>query len=71
VKITGNRLLGLFSNLVREVYLKAPGRFLPLYGKMIFDAAHHRRALEAIRARNARAAGDAMRAHAATALEAA
>jgi DNA-binding FadR family transcriptional regulator len=71
VKITGNRLLGLFSNVVREVYMKAPGRFLALYSKDSFNPAHHRRALEAIRSRNARAAGDAMRAHAATALEAA
>jgi GntR family transcriptional repressor for pyruvate dehydrogenase complex len=71
VKISGNRLLALFSNLVREVYMKSPGRFLALYGKDVFDPSHHRRALEAIRVRDSRAAGEAMRAHAATALEAA
>jgi DNA-binding FadR family transcriptional regulator len=71
VKITGNRLLGLFSNVVREVYMKAPGRFVGLYGRDVFDPGNHRRALAAIRAGNARAAGDAMRAHAKAALEAA
>jgi GntR family transcriptional repressor for pyruvate dehydrogenase complex len=70
VQISGNRLLGLFSNVVRDVYMKSPGRFLSLYARGVFDPAHHRRTLDAIRARNARAAADAMRAHAATALEA-
>jgi DNA-binding FadR family transcriptional regulator len=71
VQISGNRLLGLFSNVVRDVYMKTPERFLGLYARGVFDPAHHRRALEGIRAKNPRAAGDAMRAHAATAMEAA
>lgn len=68
VQLTGNRLLAVFSNLVRDVYLRAPDRFLGLYKKGVFDASLHRKAVLAIRAKNARAAGDAMRAHAATAL---
>ncbi len=70
VQVTGNRLLVVFSNLVRDVYLRSPDRFLGLYKKGVFDPSLHRRAVNAIRAKNARAAGDAMRAHAATALNA-
>lgn len=70
VQITGNRLLVVFSNLVRDVYLRSPERFLPLYKKGVFDPSLHRKAVTAIRAKNPRAAGDAMRAHAASALNA-
>lgn len=70
VQLTGNRLLVVFSNLVRDVYLRSPDRFLGLYRKGVFDPSLHRKAVNAIRAKNARAAGDAMRAHAATALNA-
>ena len=70
VQISGNRLLVVFSNLVRDFYLRAPERFLSLYKKGVFDPSLHRKALDAIRAHAARAAGDAMRAHAATALHA-
>lgn len=68
VAITGNRLLALFSNVVREVYLKGKERFAPMYSREVFESEHHRRAVDAIRARDAAAAGAAMRAHAATAL---
>ena len=68
VAITGNRLLALFSNVVREVYLKGKDRFAPMYSREVFDAGHHRRAVVAIRARDSSGAGAAMRAHAATAL---
>ena len=70
LSISGNRLLMLFSNVVRDVYLHNRGRFLPIYKRGVFDPTHHRRAVAAIRARNARAAGEAMRAHAASALRA-
>lgn len=69
IVISGNRVLALFSNVVRDVYLKGRERFLALYAKDVFELAHHRRAVEAIRARDVRAAGDAMRAHAASALK--
>jgi DNA-binding FadR family transcriptional regulator len=68
-RITGNRLLLLFSNLVRQVYLGGKDRFVSLYDTKVFDPRHHARAVEAIRKRDAQAAGDAMRAHANTALE--
>lgn len=68
VRISGNRILLLVSNVVRDVYLRGKERFAALYARGVFDPVHHRRAVEAIRSRDARAAGDAMRAHAATAL---
>lgn len=71
VLITGNQLLALLARVVRDIYFRAPERFLPLYRRNVFDPAHHRRAVAAIRARDALAAGDAMRAHAASALPAA
>jgi GntR family transcriptional repressor for pyruvate dehydrogenase complex len=70
VQITGNRPLMLVSNVVRDVYLRGRKRFLGLYAKDAFDPAHHQRAVEAIRARDAAAAGAAMRAHAQMALDA-
>ena len=68
VQITGNRLLLMFSNVVREVYLRGRERFVGLYAKGVFDARHHARAIEAIRRRDSTAAGIAMRSHAVTAL---
>lgn len=70
VLLTGNRLLVVFSKLVRDVYLSTPERFVDLYQKGVFDPSLHRKAVTAIRSRNGRAAADAMRAHAATALKA-
>jgi len=68
VRISGNRVLGLFTNVVREVYLKGPDGFASLYGRDVFDPSHHQVAVAAIRARDGAKAGSAMRAHAATAL---
>lgn len=69
VLISGNQLLLLFSKLVRDIYFRAPDRFLPMYRPEVFDAGHHRRAVAAIRAKDPRGAGDAMRAHAASAMD--
>lgn len=66
--ISGNQLLTLLARVVRDVYFQGAERFLPLYRSDVFDPKHHRRAVMAIRARDAQAASDAMRAHAATAL---
>ena len=68
VAITGNRLLALFAKLVRDIYAKGKDRFSGMYSRGVFSAEHHRRAVAAIRARDAQAAGDAMRAHAGTAM---
>ena len=68
ILISGNQLLSLLSRLVRDVYFRHAERFLPMYRADVFDAQHHRKCAAAIRARDARTAGDAMRAHAATAL---
>lgn len=68
VLISGNQLLLLFTKVVRSVYFRAPERFLPLYRTTVFNPEHHRQAVIAIRERNHCAAGDAMRAHASTAL---
>ncbi len=68
VAVSGNRILALVANLVREIYSRGKERFAAMYEPGVFDAGHHRRAAEAIRRRDAKAAGDAMRAHAATAL---
>lgn len=64
VRIGGNRVLGLFSNVVREVYARARDEFLPLYQRGVFDPGLHLAAVEAIRRRDPAAAGAAMRAHA-------
>lgn len=69
VLVSGNRLLGLFTRLVREVYTRGRERFVGMYARDVLDVSHHRRALLAIRARDPAAAGAAMRAHAETALE--
>ena len=54
--------------MVRDIYFRAPERFLPMYRADVFDAEHHRRAVAAIKSKDQRAAGDAMRAHAASAM---
>jgi DNA-binding FadR family transcriptional regulator len=69
VAITGNRLLGLFANVIRDIYLKNKERFAAIYSKDVFDPANHRRAVAAIRARDPAAASSAMRAHAMAALK--
>lgn len=69
VLITGNQLLLLFTKVVRDIYFGAPDRFLAMYRPDVFDAGHHRRAVAAIKARDPKAAGDAMRAHADSALK--
>lgn len=68
VLVTGNQLLVLFTKVVRDIYFRAPEQFLPMYRPDVFQPEHHRRAVAAIRAHDAKAAGDAMRAHAATAV---
>ncbi len=69
ITISGNRVMGLFSNVVKDVYLKGREQFLSLYAKGVFDPVHHKKTVEAIRARDSRGAAEAMRAHARTALE--
>ncbi len=68
VRITGNRVLLLISNVVREVYARQLNRFASMYGRGVFDPGNHRRAVEAIRRRDPIAATAAMRAHAASAV---
>ncbi len=64
VKSSGNRVLLLMANVVREVYMAHRERFVAMYADGAFDAEHHREAVAAIRARNPTAAAAAMRAHA-------
>ncbi len=68
LQISGNQLLMLLGKVVRDVYFRDASRFLSLYQPAVFDPKHHRRAVAAIRARDPVAAGEAMRAHAATGL---
>ena len=68
VQITGNRILMLLSNMVRDIYLGGRERFIGLYAKDVFDPMHHARAVTAIKAKDPEGAKKAMRAHAATAL---
>jgi GntR family transcriptional repressor for pyruvate dehydrogenase complex len=68
VLVSGNRLLALFTKLVREIYAKGRERFAEMYAEGVLQPEHHRDAVRAIRARDAKAAGDAMRAHAQTAI---
>jgi GntR family transcriptional repressor for pyruvate dehydrogenase complex len=71
VAITGNRLLALFSNVVRDVYSRGSARFLSLYTADALDTRLHRAAVEAIGRGDSKAAGEAMRAHAANGARAA
>jgi len=68
VAISGNRLLMLFSSFVRRIYEMGQDRFAAIYAPGVFDAAHHQQVVDAIRRRDPVTAGDAMRAHAQTAL---
>lgn len=68
VAITGNRVLALLSNVVREVYMGGRDRFAAMYAKGVFDPAHHKRAVQAIRKRDPEGARQAMQAHAQSAL---
>jgi GntR family transcriptional repressor for pyruvate dehydrogenase complex len=68
VAITGNRLLGLLGQVVRQVYLGQALGFEALYAPKVFDLGHHKKTVEAIRRRDAQAAGAAMRLHALSAL---
>lgn len=68
VRISGNRLLLLLANMVKEIYLGGRDRFIGLYAKEVFDPAHHQEAVAAMKARDPERAGRAMRAHAKTAL---
>jgi len=68
VALSGNRLLQLFSSVVREVYSRGKDRFEALYAPGVFDPTLHHRAVAAIRRHDEKAAGDAMRTHAASAL---
>jgi DNA-binding FadR family transcriptional regulator len=61
VAITGNRVLALFANVVRDVYLAGRERFLAMYAPGTFSLEHHRAAVAAIRGRDPVAAGRAMR----------
>lgn len=64
VHLTGNRVLTLFSNAIRQVYLEKPAVFAALYQPGKFDPKPHRRALAAIAAGDAEGAARAMEAHA-------
>lgn len=68
VDISGNRVLALLANVLREVYERNAAAFLPIYERGVFDSKHHAEAVTAIRARDSATAGAAMRAHASTAL---
>jgi len=68
VAITGNRLLALLGQVVRQVYLRQGLRFEALYAPKIFDVQYHQKAVAAIRKRDPEGAGQQMRLHALTAL---
>ena len=68
VRITGNRVLLLIANVVRDVYLSQAQRFVHMYARDVFDDGNHRKAVEAIHRRDPAGAAEAMRAHASTAL---
>jgi DNA-binding FadR family transcriptional regulator len=64
IRATGNRVLALLSNAVRQVYRAHRDLFLLLYHPASFDARHHRALLAALQARDGAAAHEAMRQHA-------
>jgi DNA-binding FadR family transcriptional regulator len=59
VRLTGNRVLGLLTNTIRQVYLERPELFAALY-QPGFDCGPHRRALTALAAGDGAAAAAAM-----------
>lgn len=67
VRLTGNRVLGLLIDPVKQVYLHNRPTFEPLYQPGRFDPRHHQRALAAIERGDAAAAASAMAAYASSA----
>lgn len=63
VAVTQNRVMALLTNVVREVHTRDPAKFKAIYEGDAFDPRHLTRAVEAVRRRDALAAGAAMRAH--------
>ena len=61
VEVTGNQVLVLLTHAVRRVYLQNRELFLELYAGNAFSTAPLWRSVEAIRAGDACAAGDALR----------
>ena len=70
VAATGNRVLLLISNAVREVYMRNREHFIAIYAPGVLNTSRHRRAFEALAAGQAELAADAMREHAEAALRA-
>ena len=68
VHLTENRVLMLFSNTIRHVYLEKPAVFAALYQPGRFDPTPHRRTLAAIAAGDGEGAARAMEVHAEVAL---
>jgi len=68
VHLTENRVLMLFSNTIRHVYLEKPALFAALYQPGRFDPTPPRRTVAAIAAGDADSAARAMEAHAEVAL---
>lgn len=66
-KLTGNRVIGLLIEPVRQVYLHNRAIFELLYRRSVFDAEHHRRVLDAIERGDPEAASTAMEAYASVA----
>ena len=66
-RLTGNRVIGLLIEPVRQVYLHNRTIFEALYQPGVFDARHHRRVLDAIERGEAEAASNAMEAYASVA----
>ncbi len=48
VLMTGNRVLLLFANVIRQVYLEHPELFLPIHQPGQFHTTHHREVLDAL-----------------------
>lgn len=67
VLISGNRVMSLFTKIVREIYMRGRDRFVGMYDREFFDPNHHKKAVQAIRKRDAHAATAAMKEHAASA----
>lgn len=67
VKLTGNRVLGLMLEPVRQVYMHNRSTFEALYRRGAFDPRHHARVLDAIERGEVEAAGRAMAAYAGSA----